>query len=82
MNQTHKSTLSVLSLAFPDSEIELTSPRNDDNHFALKIISTQFKDLSRIDRSRLVHQALADLIGTNQIHAITMTLNTPDEART
>ena len=66
--------LDLLNENFPDSEINFTSPRNDNRHFELKIKSKLFDGLNRIERSQLVYKHLASMIGTDKIHAITMKL--------
>ena len=48
-------------------------------HFQLKIISQQFRGLSRVARHRLVYQTLGDLIHT-RIHALAIEALTPEES--
>jgi stress-induced morphogen len=43
------------------------------------ITSELFSGLSRIDRSRKVHDILSDLLTDNSIHALRLKLRTPDE---
>lgn len=51
---------------------------NAETHFKIVAISSQFEDLSRIERHRLIH----DLLKTefkNGLHALTLSLYTPTE---
>jgi len=46
---------------------------NAETHFRIKIISDKFTGLSRMERHRLVHEFLDDLLKTH-IHALSLTL--------
>ncbi|MBL9096018.1 MAG: BolA family transcriptional regulator [Alphaproteobacteria bacterium] len=50
-----------------------------ETHFHVTIVSPAFEGLSRVDRHRRVHEVLdAELKG--RVHALALTLLTPDEA--
>lgn len=50
-----------------------------ETHFRVTIVSSQFEGLTRIARHRRVHEALdAELAG--RVHALALTLLTPEEA--
>jgi BolA protein len=50
-----------------------------ETHFRIEIVSASFEGLSRIERQRLVHRALAaELAGP--VHALSLATLTPDEA--
>ena len=50
-----------------------------ETHFRVSLVSPTFEGLSRIDRHRKVHEVLdAELKG--RVHALALTLLTPDEA--
>lgn len=51
-----------------------------ESHFRLLIVSATFAGKSRLERQRLVFAALGDLMQT-EIHALSITALTPDEAR-
>ena len=53
----------------------LNGPTSDaaETHFHVKIVSPRFYGLSRIDRHRLVHALLDDLLKTH-IHALSLVL--------
>ena len=48
-------------------------------HFRLVMVSAAFSGCSRMQRHRMVHDRLAELLRT-RIHALTMRLEAPDDA--
>jgi acid stress-induced BolA-like protein IbaG/YrbA len=67
-----------LRASFPHADIAVSS---DDNvHFTAKVVDAGFDGLSRVARHRRVHQAIGPELGY-EIHAMTLTLRTPDEER-
>jgi BolA protein len=50
------------------------------SHFKVIAVSQAFEGKSRVQRQQMVYRALGDAVG-NEIHALSMTLQTPDEAR-
>lgn len=52
-----------------------------ETHFRVKICSTAFAGLSRIERQRLVHQVLAEELA-GRVHALSLATTTPEEVRT
>ena len=51
-----------------------------ERHFRVSIVSAAFAGKSRVERQRMVFAALGDLMQTD-IHALSITALTPDEAR-
>jgi BolA protein len=49
-------------------------------HFRVRVISSRFEGRSRIQKQRLVYEALADMM-THDIHALQMETLTPSEWR-
>lgn len=49
-------------------------------HYTVVMVSAAFTGLSRVQRSRAVHDALADEFATG-LHALALTLRTPEDAR-
>ena len=47
-------------------------------HFKIRIVSDRFRKLGRLERHRLVYQALGNLMQTD-IHALQIAALTPDE---
>lgn len=50
-----------------------------ESHFRLIIIAGMFNDRGRLERQRMIYQALGDLMRTD-IHALSIKALTPDEA--
>jgi BolA protein len=50
-----------------------------ETHFTLKIISERFSGLSRVARSRAVHETLGEEFQTG-LHALSLELRSPGEA--
>ncbi len=62
----------------PGAEVHVDS---DDNvHYVARIVSSEFSGCSRIQRHRRVHEALGSSLG-REIHALSLDLKTPEEAR-
>jgi BolA family transcriptional regulator, general stress-responsive regulator len=49
-----------------------------ESHFSLTIDSPRFAGKSRIERQRMVHQALGEMVG-NRVHALTIKARAPGE---
>jgi BolA family transcriptional regulator, general stress-responsive regulator len=49
-----------------------------ESHFSLTIESKEFAGKSRIERQRMVHSALGDMVG-NRVHALTIRVRAPGE---
>jgi len=49
-----------------------------ESHFTLLIESAAFVGKSRVERQRMVHQALGDLVG-NRVHALSIRAKAPGE---
>ncbi|MBX9699000.1 MAG: BolA family transcriptional regulator, partial [Acetobacteraceae bacterium] len=50
-----------------------------ETHYSVAVVSPAFAGLSRVARSRAVHERLAAEFGTG-LHALALTLRTPEEA--
>jgi BolA protein len=80
-----------LTAAFAPSElsVEDESARHEghagsrpggETHFRVRIVSPAFAGLGRVERQRRINEALADELH-GPIHALTMTVLTPGEAK-
>jgi BolA family transcriptional regulator, general stress-responsive regulator len=49
-------------------------------HYRLRLVTARFSGLSRVERHRLVYDALHDLM-QREVHALSLTLLSPDEER-
>lgn len=54
--------------------------RDGRGHFDVTIVSEAFRDAGRLQRHRMVHDAVHDLFRTD-IHALRIKAHTPDERR-
>ena len=54
------------------------SPGTGSSHFRIKIVSKKFNGLGRLDRHRLINDALADELA-GPVHALSIVALTPDE---
>lgn len=63
--------------AMPDARVRVDSP--DGVHFSAHVISSEFSGKSRLQRHRLVHAAVGEVLG-REIHAMSFDLKTPEEA--
>jgi len=59
--------------------IEVVDERGDGKHYFLKIVSAKFEEMNRLQRSRMVYEALDNFIGTDKMHAVRMELKAPKE---
>lgn len=67
------------SFSEDNSKITLIDTKGDGYHFELTIISPEFEAKSRLQRSQMVYKILDQELKSGEIHAITMTLQTPEE---
>ena len=62
----------LLKEGFPDAEIEIQDLAGDDNHFAAKIKSSQFKGKNKVQQHQMVYSSLKGKMG-NELHALALT---------
>ena len=61
----------LISNAFPEAQIELKDLLGDQDHYSLKITSSQFEGKSRIQQHQMVYAALDGRMG-NELHALSI----------
>jgi stress-induced morphogen len=66
--------------SLPDAIVELQDLTGTEDHWKASIVSSQFAGLSMVERHRAVMAALAEEM-KGPIHALTLDVKTPDEAR-
>ena len=64
--------------AMPGVRAAGASAAGGETHFALLVVSAAFAGLGRVQRSRLVHDALDEEFRAG-LHALSLTLRTPSE---
>lgn len=55
--------------AFPDAKITFKDLAGDNDHWAVEVVSAQFKGKSRIEQHRMVYAALGGRMG-GELHAL------------
>ncbi|MBI1215227.1 MAG: BolA/IbaG family iron-sulfur metabolism protein [Alphaproteobacteria bacterium] len=68
----------LIRAGLPDAEVEIDDVRGDGQHYAARVVSPQFRGLSRVEQHRLVFKALEGHIGQD-IHALQLTTRSGDE---
>jgi stress-induced morphogen len=61
----------MLHDAFPDAEIALKDLAGDNDHYQVRIKSSQFNALSKVAQHKLVYAALGGKM-TNELHALSI----------
>lgn len=70
----------MLVQAFPDDEVNLTSPMGDNNHFQCVIVSSRFADKTPVERHQMVYAALGEAM-REAVHALSLKTYTPEQWR-
>ena len=81
--------LERLGSAFPDAKVELIDDSEQhrghggynpagESHFTLLIESPEFVGKSRVERQRMIHKALGELVG-ERVHALSIKARAPGE---
>ena len=65
--------------ALPDARITIEDLRGDGDHYAAHVVSTAFKDKSRVQQHQMVYQALRGKMG-DALHALALQTKAPDDA--
>ena len=66
-----------IKLALPDAEVTLTDLAGDGDHWSARIVSEQFRGLSRVKQHQLVIAAFGSDMGTT-LHALALQTSAPD----
>ena len=61
-----------LDQAFSDAEIDIKSLVDDNDHYAVTIVSSAFAGKSRVQQHQMVYQALQGHVGST-LHALSLT---------
>ena len=67
----------LIEAGLPGAQVQVRS--DDDTHFEALIVSPAFRGRSRVARHRLVYAAMGDRM-REEVHALSMTTLTPEEA--
>ena len=72
--------IAKIRVALPDAQVDLQDLTGTKDHWKATIISAHFAGQSMLQRHRVVMAALAEEM-KGPIHALTLDVKTPDEAR-
>lgn len=81
----------ALNAAFPPAEVQVVDDSHrhaghagaapgGETHYSVRVVSPAFAGMNRVARSRAVHEALAAEFAGG-LHALALTLRTPEEAQ-
>jgi len=78
MGMTRDELFEILNNGFSDSVIEIQDLAGDNDHYAVQIISNEFKGLSKIKQHKLVYDVLGKKMGYT-LHALSIKTEVPKE---
>jgi stress-induced morphogen len=62
--------------AFPDAKVAITDLAGDGDHYAARVVSSAFAGKSRVQRHKMVYEALGGRMG-GELHALQLTTDIP-----
>jgi stress-induced morphogen len=78
MGMTKDELFEILNNGFSESVIEIKDLAGDNDHYAVKIISNEFKGLNKIKQHKLVYDVLGKKMGYT-LHALSIKTEVPKE---
>ncbi len=66
--------------AIPDARVTIEDLRGDGDHYAAHVVSTAFKDKTRVQQHQMVYQALRGKMG-EALHALALQTSVHDDAQ-
>ena len=66
--------------AIPDARVTIEDLRGDGDHYAAHVVSTTFKDKTRVQQHQMVYQALRGKMG-EALHALALQTSVPEDAQ-
>lgn len=70
--------VTLIRAGIPDAEVEITDLAGDGDHYAARVVSAQFKGMSRVKQHQAVYAALGGRMG-GVLHALQLTTAIPKE---
>jgi stress-induced morphogen len=71
--------IAMIRAALPDAVVDITDLAGDGDHYAARVVSEQFRGMSRIKQHQTVYAALGGRMG-GVLHALQLTTAIPDPA--
>ena len=68
----------LIRAALPDARIEIRDLAGDGDHYAARIVSSEFAGLNRVKQHQLVYRALGGRMG-GELHALQLETAAPGE---
>ena len=62
----------ILKAAFPDGQVEVFDSMGNQDYYDIKVKSSRFKSMNKLQQHKLVYKALNGIIG-GRVHSITLT---------
>jgi stress-induced morphogen len=78
MGMTRDELFEILNNGFSESVIEIQDLAGDNDHYAVKIISNEFKGLNKIKQHKLVYDVLGKKMGYT-LHALSIKTEVPKD---
>ena len=78
MGMTRDELFEILNNGFSESVIEIQDLAGDNDYYAVKIISNEFKGLNKIKQHKLVYDVLGKKMGYT-LHALSIKTEVPKE---
>ena len=72
MSMKIKEIEELIISAIPDAEINIQDLAGDENHYSATIVSSVFKNKTKIEQHKIVYKSLKGKMG-NQLHALALT---------
>ena len=66
-----------LKEAFPDVRLKLTDTTGSDDHWDLHIASEALQGLSKVKQHQAIYKPIRDLIDSNKVHALKISVFAP-----
>lgn len=69
--------IDLVRKTIPDAEVNVLDKTGMSDHFIIHVVSEKFKDLNRMDRHRLVQDAIAAAMQDGRVHAAEIKTDVP-----
>ena len=67
----------MIRQALPDAQVEITDLRGDGDHYAAHVVSAAFAGKSRVEKHKMVYDALKGGMG-DELHALALQTGVPE----
>ena len=67
----------LIKQGIPDAKVEISALADDNDHFAARVISSEFAGKSKLQQHQLVYKALGQTMG-GALHALQLQTSAPE----